>query len=69
MAHLSSFITCVNTDADQTEKSSVVDVEKIGLIHNISDDILTFSFDAASANTDDVIVLSAGAKIENLDFL
>jgi len=67
MAHTNSFIVCVNTDADQAEKSAVVDVEKIALIHNISDAILTFSFDSASASTEDVIVLDAGAKIEDLD--
>lgn len=67
MAHLNSFITCVNTDADQAEKSSVVDVKSIALIHNVSDAVITFSFDAASATTDDVIILDAGAKIEDLD--
>lgn len=69
MAHLNPFVTCLHTDADTAEKSVEVDVEKIVLIENLSaDDSITFSFDASSGDSEDVITLDKSTKIENLDF-
>jgi hypothetical protein len=67
MAHSNPFVYFLNIDADQVEANVKVNVEKVLLIANDSNDTITFTFDGASATQDDQIKLLAGEKIEDLD--